>query len=86
MVTQGIYEHYKSTSESRKLYQVILLSHDEETLETLVHYVPLYFVENDEVYSDGINTWTRTLQNFTETVTYNGKEVPRFTRFDSTIQ
>ena len=86
MVTQGIYEHYKSTPQSRKYYQVLLLSHNEETLEVLVHYQPLYYLENDEAHADGITVWTRTLQNFEESVEYNGKSMPRFTRISSTIE
>ena len=86
MITQGIYEHYKSTPKDRKHYQVLFLSHFEDTLEVMVHYIPMYFEENDSVYSDGITIWTRTLQNFEETVEYKGKQMPRFTRIDSTIQ
>ena len=78
MVTQGIYEHYKSTPEDKKLYQVILVSHFEETLEVMVHYVPLYYVDKAGVYDDGIMVWTRTLANFEESVEYNGKTMPRF--------
>ena len=84
MITQGIYEHYKSTPANRKYYQVIMLSHHEETHEVLVHYVPMYFIENDSVYADGITAWTRTLKNFEETVEYNGAVVPRFTQVDTT--
>ena len=85
MITQGIYEHYKSTPKDRKYYQVLFMSRHEETLELLVHYQPLYFLE-DDVYKDGITVWTRTLENFTETVKYNGKIMPRFTRISSTIE
>ncbi len=85
MVKQGVYEHYKSTPKDRKLYQVLFLSHNEENLEVLVHYVPLYFVEDDPIYDDGITIWTRTLKNFTERVEYNGKTVPRFKLISSTI-
>lgn len=74
---QAIYEHYKSTPEDRKLYQVLLLSHDEATQELLVHYQPLYFQE-DNIYDDGVTVWTRTVQNFNEFVEWNGKTVPRF--------
>lgn len=86
MISQGIYEHYKSTPNDRKLYQVIFLSHNEENLEVLVHYVPLYILKKDKFVNDGIHTWTRTLKNFEETVEYNGKQMPRFRRIDSTIQ
>jgi hypothetical protein len=80
-VTQGIYEHYKSTSDDPKYYQVLMLSHLEETREALVHYIPLYWQESDcEVYADGVTVWTRTLENFCETVEWNDKKVPRFRR------
>lgn len=86
MITQGVYEHYKSTSEDKKLYQVLFLSHFEETHEVMVHYIPLYYVEKDGIYDDGITVWTRTLENFEETVEHNGKTLPRFTRISSTIE
>jgi hypothetical protein len=77
-VTQGIYEHYKSTADNPKYYQVLMLSHFEETLETLVHYTPLYFNNDNDIYNDGVAVWTRTLKNFTEDVKWNGKILPRF--------
>ena len=43
MIAQGIYEQYKSTAQDRRNYQVLLLSHDEETHNILVHYQPLYW-------------------------------------------
>lgn len=86
MITQGIYEHYKSTPEDRKLYQVLFLTHDEATLEVLVHYVPLYHQHDDRVLKDGIAGWTRTLTNFTDEVELNGKKVPRFRLVNSTIE
>ena len=79
-VTQGIYEHYKSTPSEPKFYQVLLLSHLEETGETLVHYQPLYWDNKDGAYDDGITTWTRTLKNFCEDVEWNGKTLPGFKR------
>lgn len=86
MTSQGIYEHYKSTPEHRMYYQVLFLSHNEPNLEVLVHYVPLYTLGEDKTTNDGIVVWTRTLANFEETVEYNDKQIPRFTRIDSTIQ
>lgn len=86
MITQGIYEHYKSTPEHRMLYQVLFLSHNEENLEVLVHYVPLYHDENDKVTSDGIAIWTRTLKDFTAEVEYAGKTGPRFRLISSTME
>jgi hypothetical protein len=86
MVTQGIYEHYKSTPEDRKLYQVLFLTRDEATLAVLVHYVPLYRTSGGEQFNDGIAGWTRTLENFSEQVTHNGKTMPRFTLVDSIVE
>jgi hypothetical protein len=79
-VSQGIYEHYKSTVEDLKLYQVLFLSHFEDTLEVMVHYQPLYYSNEGGIYNDGITIWTRTFANFTETVEWDGKTVARFTR------
>jgi hypothetical protein len=81
-VTQGIYEHYKSTSQLRRFYQVLLLSHLEETGEPLVHYQPLYYEEaaDNTIYDDGITVWTRTLESFCEDVEWQGRTVPRFKR------
>lgn len=86
MITQGIYEHYKSTPENRMLYQVLFLSHNEGNMEVLVHYTPLYHHENDTIDDDGIVIWTRTLKNFTEEVQYGGNTVPRFKLISSTIE
>ncbi len=86
MITQGVYEHYKSTPEDRKYYQVVMLSHDEATRGVLVHYQPLYWNNSGGIYDDGITIWTRTLENFTQHVKHNGKQMPRFRRVDSTIQ
>lgn len=84
-VGQGIYEHYKSTKDHPKYYQVLLLSHNESDGQTLVHYQPLYWDEanDNSVYDDGITVWTRTLDNFYETVEYNGKKLPRFKRISN---
>ena len=38
----GIYEHYKSTPESRRLYEVFDFARHTETGEPLVLYKPLY--------------------------------------------
>ncbi len=80
MITQGIYEHHKSTPDHRMYYQVLFLSHNEPDLEVLVHYVPLYTLREDKQTNDGIAVWTRTLKNFEETVEWGGKTIPRFTK------
>ena len=79
IIAQGVYAHYKSTTEDPKYYQVLFLSHFEDTLEVMVHYIPMYFTNDGGIYDDGIAVWTRTLANFTEDVEYNGKTMPRFT-------
>ena len=86
MITQGVYEHYKSTPEDRKYYQVVMLSHDEVTRGELVHYQPLYWNNSGGIYDDGVTVWTRTLENFSQDIEHNGKQMPRFKRVDSTIQ
>ncbi len=85
MITQGIYEHYKSTVEERRYYQVLLLSRDEHSHDILVHYQPLYWKNEGGIYNDGITVWTRTLKNFTQEVEWNGKTMPRFKLISSTI-
>ncbi|MES2625775.1 MAG: DUF1653 domain-containing protein [Pseudomonadota bacterium] len=60
----GLYRHYKG-----KHYSVLGFARHSETREEMVLYVPLY--------GDG-GYWVRPLTMFTENVTYEGKELPRF--------
>jgi hypothetical protein len=60
----GLYRHYKG-----KDYSVVGFARHSETKETMVLYVPLY--------GDG-GYWVRPLAMFTETVTFEGKQLPRF--------
>lgn len=62
----GIYRHYKG-----KTYRVIELARHSETLEWLVVYECLY--ENEAA-----KIWVRPLSMFLETVTIDGKTIPRF--------
>lgn len=63
LVELGVYRHYKGG-----LYTVFSTSIDEATLQPLVHY-----------YSQAKHTrWTRTLENFRETVSDGKHQVPRF--------
>lgn len=62
----GLYQHYKGMK-----YLVLGIAKHSETLEELVVYVTLY--ENEESAM-----WVRPLKMFLETVTIDGKEVPRF--------
>ena len=63
-ITQGIYRHYKGN-----LYQVLHIAQHSETEESLVVYRCLY---------GEYGVWVRPLAMFAETVTVDGKEIPRF--------
>jgi len=63
-VAQGIYRHYKGS-----LYQVLHTAQHSETEESLVVYRCLY---------GEYGVWVRPLAMFAETVTVEGKELPRF--------
>lgn len=63
-VVPGTYRHYKD-----KLYQVIGVATHSESGEQLVVYRPLYG-------AGGL--WVRPLAMFCETVTVDGRSVPRF--------
>lgn len=65
----GRYRHYKGNE-----YEVIGVAHHSETLEPLVVYKALY--DSDEFGKNAM--WVRPLALFTETITVDGKEVPRF--------
>ena len=65
----GKYKHYKG-----KLYEVIGVARHSETLEEMVVYKALY---ESEFGKDTL--WVRPKVMFLETVTVDGKEVPRFT-------
>lgn len=62
----GVYQHYKGGK-----YLVLGVAKHSETKEDLVVYVTLY--ENDMA-----SMWVRPLAMFTENVTVDGKNVPRF--------
>lgn len=63
-IAQGIYRHYKGN-----LYQVLHIAQHSETEESLVVYRCLY---------GEYGVWVRPLAMFAETVTVDGKEIPRF--------
>jgi hypothetical protein len=67
----GTYKHYKG-----KYYQVIGIAKHSETLEDLATYYCLYHNETSQL-------WVRPLAMFQETVTTDGKEVPRFEYVES---
>lgn len=60
----GIYQHYKGN-----FYQVIGISRHSETLEIFVVYQQLYA---------GFGLWVRPAEMFLETITIDGKSMPRF--------
>ncbi|MFZ2553728.1 DUF1653 domain-containing protein [Psychrobacter urativorans] len=64
IIPQGIYQHYKGN-----LYQVLHTAKHSETEESLVVYRCLY---------GEYGVWVRPLSMFAETVTHDGKQVPRF--------
>ena len=68
-VEPGVYQHYKGND-----YQVIAIGKHTETGEVIVVYRPLY--ESDVQY------WLRPMTMFTETVTVDGKVIPRFKKKD----
>ncbi len=68
-IKSGKYRHYKG-----KLYEVIYVARDSETLERLVVYKALY--DSEEFGNNAV--WTRPLKMFLEDVTVNNKQVPRF--------
>lgn len=64
IIPQGIYQHYKGNE-----YQVLHTAKHSETEESLVVYRCLY---------GEYGVWVRPLSMFAETVTHDGKQVPRF--------
>ena len=70
----GVYEHYKSTADDRRLYQVLGVARHTETDEELVVYIPLYVIPEHT----GLRLQVRPLKMFVEDVEYKGKTMPRF--------
>ena len=62
----GRYRHYKGRD-----YSVVGFARHSETGEVMVLYVPLY--------GEG-GYWVRPLAMFTETVTHEGRQLPRFAK------
>lgn len=69
MITPGKYTHYKGHD-----YEVLFVGKHSDTLEEYVVYRGLY---NSEEFGNN-PVWVRPLKAFTETVTVDGKDVPRF--------
>ncbi len=70
----GVYEHYKSTTNDKRYYQVLGFARHTETEEILVVYIPLYVIPEHE----GLRLQVRPLEMFVESVDFNGQKVPRF--------
>ena len=70
----GVYEHYKSTPEDRRYYQVLGFARHTETEEIVAVYIPLYIIPEHA----GLRMQVRPLKMFMETVVHNGKTMPRF--------
>jgi hypothetical protein len=70
----GVYEHYKSTPNDKRYYQVIGFAKHTETGEVLTVYIPLYVIPEHT----GLRLQVRPLDMFIEDVTHNGKVMPRF--------
>ncbi len=70
-VAPGRYRHYKGGE-----YEVLGVGRAEETHEKLVIYRALY---RSEEFGDNA-LWARPLSSFIESVTVNGKKVPRFVK------
>ncbi len=68
-IKTGLYQHYKG-----KEYEVIGIAKHSETLEELVIYKALY--DSEDFGKNAI--WARPVSMFTDTITIDGKEIPRF--------
>lgn len=75
---RGIYEHYKSTPDDRKLYFAENAYWDTETGECYVVYFPLY--ESDEEAASA-----RPLNMFMESVESEAGKAPRFQRLNPNL-
>jgi len=70
----GVYEHYKSTPEDRRYYQVLGFARHTETEEILAVYIPLYVIPEHK----GLRLQVRPLDMFLESVEHEGQSMPRF--------
>lgn len=73
-VTPGVYEHYKSTPEDPRFYQVLGVARNTETDELYANYIPLYVIPEHR----GPRLQVRPLDMFLEEVEYKGQTKPRF--------
>ncbi len=70
----GVYEHYKSTPNDRRYYQVLGFARHTETEEIVAVYIPLYVIAEHK----GLRLQVRPLDMFMENIEYKGKTLPRF--------
>ena len=70
----GLYEHYISTPNSRRYYQVLGISRNTETEELYALYIPLYVIDEHK----GARFQCRPLDMFLDEVEYKGTKQPRF--------
>lgn len=70
----GVYEHYKSTTDNRRYYQVLGFARHTETEKILVVYIPLYVIPEH----NGLRLQLRPLDMFMESVEHEGQITPRF--------
>ncbi len=70
----GVYEHYKSTENDKRCYQVLGFARHTETEEILAVYIPLYVIPEHK----GLRLQVRPLDMFMENVVIDGQEKPRF--------
>ncbi len=72
-VETGRYQHYKG-----KIYEVMAVGKDSETLQDVVVYKALYQTEEFPMGQ----VWTRSIDDFVATVENGRGEVPRFKRIN----
>ena len=72
--TNQIYRHYKSTPIKQMLYKIIGIAKHTETSELMIVYKPLY----NSSWLECTDFAVRPLKMFLETVTIDGKQIPRF--------
>ncbi len=70
----GVYEHYKSTPEDKRYYQVLGFARHTENEEILAVYIPLYVIPEHT----GLRLQVRPLGMFMGSVEYDGQTIPRF--------
>lgn len=73
-IKPGTYKHFKGGE-----YEVLGIGRHSETLDELVFYRTLH--SSKEFGENAL--WVRPISLFTDTVIYEGKETPRFIKYES---